>query len=843
MANSNNRNRNVIDNVERSIGTLNQNIISFERTINTLVNSINAFQNSVGTNSPSPTSSNGNTNSNRRTTSARRGYATETQKQMSKFDKDAARLGMQRINDFTNNVFGKRATEKMNRAMARGLGYINPRNATGGGGIGGAMRSAGGSMGTILGSALRMAGPAAAILGVAKQAFDFWDSGGIAKLKIGAKMLTGNKMTGVDDIASVQKDLEGTEQMRKLNAEYNYKIPLQLKQQAADDMFDYNKGIEQDQLNYQQGLVKDKLDYQLGLTKDALNFQLQQAMETLDAELEKRKAIQSSGMKFISKYSTISERALKAIGSSTKAIIEGISKFQFVFGGSVKDSFKLNEQAAGLSYHLGGSADDVMNMTNLFRLMGNTSAEMAQNLIGGIEAFAKQNLLSPQAIFNQIKDAGEDIYKFSSGTADNFVKQAGLLTKMSVSMSQMMKASDSMVLNYQDSIKAEMSLSAMLGKNVNLSEVRARLMSNDTPGAASALKSALSGIDIGSMNAFQRQALTQATGMDISALMGLQQGKGGVLTGELKAEKDKGKAFADAALKQDISNAGAKLRLEQDQRAKLLAFEQRQRLIMLNLEQAQRLDGIFLEQKYRALAADKDYAQSKELMAIEMMADVAANFAVNLKSGTASAFDSKNLPNVTYFNRAVGKFDDKVTDLISSGAIKGTDMRLADYLSKKDSIMANVSKKTTPADVENRMQKLYTDIFGSTISNQKSKPVDWLAPMKNVGMQLGKNSSMTKELMTGVVSNNKVSTKSTVTAIASTGQKQISKQTESLTESQYSNKIQNEMVALLAVNATILERIAINTNLANGVMSINLDGATLNKKLLANTRKNYSVNR
>ena len=859
MANSNNLLRNAVDNVERSIGTLNQNIISFGRTIDTLVGSINTFQSSVGTNSPTPTSSNGNTNSNGGTTSGRRRYATETQNRMSKFDKDMAHLGMKRINDFTNNVFGKRATEKLNKAMARGLGYINPRNVPGGGGgIGGAMRSAGG-MGTRLGSVLRMAGPAAAILGVAKQAFDFWDSGGVAKLNIGAKMLTGNKMTGAEDIASVQKDLEGTEQMRKLNAEYNYIIPLQLKQQAADDMFDYNKGIEQDQLSYQQGLVKDKLDYQLGLTKDALNFQLQQAMETLDAELEKRKAIQSSGMKFITKYSTISERALKAVGSSTKAIIEGIAKFQSVFGGSVKDSFKLNEQAAGLSYHLGGSADDVMNMTNLFRLMGNTSAEMAQNLIGGIEAFAKQNLLSPQAIFNQIKDAGEDIYKFSSGTADNFVKQAGLLTKMSVSMSQMMKASDSMVLNYQDSIKAEMSLSAMLGRNVNLSEVRARLMSNDTPGAASALKSALSGIDIGSMNPFQKQALTQATGMDISALMGLQQGEGGALTGELKAEENKGKVFADAALKQDISNAGAKLRLEQEQRAKLLAFEQRQRLIMLNLEQAQRLDGIFLEQKYRVLAADKNFEQSKEMVVAEMMKDVAANFAVNLASGTASAFNSKNLPDVTYFTRAVGKFDDKVTNLMSSGAIKGTDMRLADYLSKKDSIMANVSKKTAPADVEKRMQNLYTNIFGNeelnlqrTIANQKSEPKvaskprpTWWDSMAKAYAPLSAlpQQESSKKLLAGIVSNNTVSTKSTVTAIASTGQKQISKQTESLTESQYSNKIQNEMVALLAVNATLLERIVVNTNLANGVMSINLDGATLNKKLLANTRKNYSINR
>jgi hypothetical protein len=99
------------------------------------------------------------------------------------------------------------------------------------------------------------------------------------------------------------------------------------------------------------------------------------------------------------------------------------------------------------------------------------------------------------------------------------------------------------------------------------------------------------------MNPFQKQALTQATGMDISALMGLQQGKGGGLTGDLTAEKAKGAAFAEGALKADIGGAAAKLALEQKQREKLLAFEQRQRMIMLQLEQAQRLDGIFLEQK------------------------------------------------------------------------------------------------------------------------------------------------------------------------------------------------------------------------------------------------------
>ena len=890
--------------LERSIGTLNENLTKFDRSIEVLTRSIGTFQESVGTFNETTTTQSraggGRTPAPRRRSAA----AARSARQMDRFNKDASKLGMGKLNDFTNNVFGKRATMKMNKQIAKGLGYLKAPG--GGGGTAGMMGKAMGGLGSLAGGVLRMAGPIGAIASVAKMAFDFWDSGGVAKLKIGAKMLTGNKMMGADDIANVQKDLEGTEQMRKLNAEYNYKVPMQLRQQAGDDMLNYNKSLEQDQLNYEQGLVKDKLDYQLGLTKDALNFQFQQAMETLDAELSKRKDIQASGMSFIGKYSSISERALKAIGSSTKQIIEGIGKFQSIFGGSVKDSFKLNENAAGLAYHFGGSADDVMNMTNMFRLMGKTSGETAQNLIAGITQFANLNNLAPQAIFNQIKDAGEDIYKFSNGTAENFVRQAALLSKMSVSMSQMTKASDSMVLNYKDSMKAEMSLSAMLGKNVNLSEVRAKLMAGDQAGGAQALKSALGGVDINTMNAFQKQALTQATGMDISALMGLQQGKGGGLTGELKAEKNKGKAFADGALAQDIANAGAKLKLEQEQRAKLLAVEQRQRMIMLTLEQAQRLDGVFLEQKWRAKIAERGYDKAKEEMAVEAIAEQAANFGSNLMSGTSSSLNKQGLTDasIQQFTAAVQGTDNSLTNLISSGAIKGTDMRLADYLTKKDEILANVGKKT-PEQIKAAISEAYTSMFakeekarqeafqqqkareeniakqivqaqgtGGSFADYKEKykisQAEIDSAMKLLNQQkethyaasgmggaysyqttkYSMNDKAVADAKVDPAAQVKVATdgnKPVVDVVASNGTKQIEaqkavtvKQEQLLTESQYSIKLQQEQVALLGLSTQILSKIMEN---AGEGKDVTLDGKVLRSNLLNQARRNYGVAR
>lgn len=894
--------------LERSITYFNKNVTNFTQSTNDLIRSINTFTKSVDSfktgveeqkkeskknNKENKPSSGKGGGSKKKVFTENKAWANKTQKGLDKFQERASKLGLGRLQQFTNDVFGKNATKKMTRGMARFSGAIQSKGGAGGLGKGGVGRAMSG-LGSVAGGVLRMAGPIGAIAGVAKMAFDFWDSGGLAKLQVAGKMLSGNKMTGIDDLKDVQDSLEGTEQFRKLNADFNYKVPVQLRQQAADDMFNYQKGIEQDQLGYEQSLVKDKLDYELGLRKDALQFQFQQAMETLDAEIDKRKSISASGMSFISKYASVSERALRAIGSSTKAIVEGIGKFQSIFGGSVKESFQLNENAVGLAYHFGGSADDVMNMTNMFRLMGKTSGEMAQNLIAGITEFAKINNLAPQAIFNQIKDAGEDIYKFSNGTAENFVKQASLLTKMSVSMSQMMKASDSMVLNYKDSIKAEMSLSAMLGKNVNLSEVRAKLMAGDQAGAASALKTSLGGVDINAMNPFQKQALTQATGMDISALMGLQQGKGGGLTGELAAEKNKGKAFAEGALQADISGAAAKLALEQEQRAKLLAFEQRQRLIMLQLEQAQRLDGIFLEQKYRAMAAEKDYNFAKESMAADLMAESASNFVVNQASGNASALNSQGLSDAAIgkFTQAISGVDNSVSNLISTGQIKGTDMRLVEYLTKKDDILANVQNKT-PEQIQAAITAAYDKIFAvekanlekAKIAEQKQQERivniakaaaefnnrsdsrrskdygDYKTKYKVTDAEVKAAEKLLTKDRTGYKVNASVTTGTTskptvqaannskpvVETVKATGDKQIATttkaidiQTKELTEAQYSIKIQKEMVALLGVNAQFLQQISDNTvNPTGGRIDIKTVGAGL----LNQARRVYGVAR
>ena len=516
-------------------------------------------------------------------------------------------------------VFGKKAMKKFQGKMFEGF-----TGGTGGAGkalLGGGLKGLGGGFAGLAGAATKALGPIGAVYSAVKAIYDFMNSGGAAKAaaSFGA-------MFNVDTTGATTAAYKLSEDYRKKVVEYNYMLPFKLQQQQQRDSLDYAKGIETDWLGYSQSLVKDKYEYEVGLQRDAITFQQDQAKQTLDAQLAQRKTLFVTDMSYMQKAIGISERALQAIGSSTQAVLEAVKNVGVGLGTSLKNQISMATSAAGLGAMYMSSADEVLGMSKTFRLMDKSSAKQALNMTAGLKSFAKMNDMEPAQLFKEMADSQEEIFKYTNYTSQEFASQVVMLKNMNTSMSAMAKASDTMVLNYKDSMKAEMSLSAMLGKNVDLSETRARLMSGDMAGGAAALKSALGGMDIGSMNPFAKQQLSQATGMNVDELMNLMTGKGGGAKGTLEQENAKktGAAIANGALQQDISNAAAKLKLDQEQRAKLLVFEQIQRKGMLQIEQAQRLENLALEQKWRLKYGKLEATQDIDRAVKQMQAEARA---------------------------------------------------------------------------------------------------------------------------------------------------------------------------------------------------------------------------
>jgi hypothetical protein len=193
---------------------------------------------------------------------------------------------------------------------------------------------------------------------------------------------------------------------------------------------------------------------------------------------------------------------------------------------------KMGADMAIMASRTGQSEESIASINEAFMRLDGMSEGTALNMQEGLRAMAKQANINLGGLMTEMAESSKDMlgYQIKSGSA--LAKQVTFARSMGVSFQDIAKAGQSMVLNYKDSIKSEMQLSAMLGKNVDLSEVRAKFASGDTKGALNALKA--QGLDPKNMDMFQQQMLQQATGMDLNTLSKINEntGRSG---GELKA--------------------------------------------------------------------------------------------------------------------------------------------------------------------------------------------------------------------------------------------------------------------------------------------------------------------
>jgi hypothetical protein len=265
-----------------------------------------------------------------------------------------------------------------------------------------------------------------------------------------------------------------------------------------------------------------------------------------------------------------------------------------------------------------------------------------------------------------------------------------------------------------------MSLSAMLGKNVNLSEVRARLMSGDMAGGASALKSALGGVDIGSMNAFQKQELSKSTGMGIDQLMSLTQSGGGGVKGTLEQQAGlkTGADIAEGAHKMDVSLAGARLGMEQAQRKEMMKFEQRERMIMMQLEQAQKLKMLEVEAYFRVkFTKEMEQSHEKQMAAAKHLEEKGAGIMMGGgKNLTDQAF--RGLEGSMGAQKGI-ELSSLMGQMVQSGKIGSGDMRMAEYYAAQFELAETY--KNQPDILAQKLEETYSKIFAQEAAAQRQE--------------------------------------------------------------------------------------------------------------------------
>jgi|688.fasta_scaffold87765_1 hypothetical protein len=205
-----------------------------------------------------------------------------------------------------------------------------------------------------------------------------------------------------------------------------------------------------------------------GLTKLFAEFDFQTQVQLARKEFEKtsKTAFFGSGLGSV-KYAA---DQLQMAGIGADVIVSTMSEMTTGANSGIQG---LSEDVAVFSKKTGIAASELSGITGLFRMLDKTGgADAFKDLTSSLSA-ADLDKFNIADISGELANSSEMALLANIKSGKELVKQVRNVREMGGSFVKIAEAGKSMVLNYKDSIKKEMELSAMLGENVDLSEARA----------------------------------------------------------------------------------------------------------------------------------------------------------------------------------------------------------------------------------------------------------------------------------------------------------------------------------------------------------------------------------
>lgn len=193
----------------------------------------------------------------------------------------------------------------------------------------------------------------------------------------------------------------------------------------------------------------------------------------------------------------------------TTQLIEDFGSIRTATGIIGEDFETITIRSAALSESIGVSAEKATQIQTTFEELENLIGGSAEAAIVQTRQLAQQQDVAPQAAFEQITENAEQLAQFGSNTVDNLSKAAVEAQKLGTNLGSVAEFQEQTLTNITGQIQNIQEANLLIGNQLNAS----RLLQASYQGTGEALdevRSQLEGIDIESMNFFQRQRLAEA---------------------------------------------------------------------------------------------------------------------------------------------------------------------------------------------------------------------------------------------------------------------------------------------------------------------------------------------
>lgn len=257
------------------------------------------------------------------------------------------------------------------------------------------------------------------------------------------------------------------------------------------------------------------------------------------------------------------------LGASAEDVAKAASAFTNAFEGLEQPSAAVLENIVALEKNFGVSSSTAAAVNAQFQQLSGLSAEAAQHQITQVTQAAKLAGVAPQKVLADIADSAEETAIYFGGSVNALSKAAVKAAALGTSIKQASEVANNL-LDFENSITAELEASAMLGSTINFNKARELAAANDIVGAQqSVLDSLEKSVDLNNVNKFQLDSIAKATGMPVAELrkqLNLRQKFGKLDAEQMKAAQqllDSGKSLNDIG-EDDLAKQTEQVKAQQE---------------------------------------------------------------------------------------------------------------------------------------------------------------------------------------------------------------------------------------------------------------------------------------
>jgi len=195
-------------------------------------------------------------------------------------------------------------------------------------------------------------------------------------------------------------------------------------------------------------------------------------------------------------------------------------------GSTEKVTLRLQASTLAIAHNMGITAGESATLLTSLQYLNNGSEDTAISLASGARSFAEMNNINVASMMGELAKSTEEFALFGKDGGRNIIEAVGAAKKLGVEFAQISGIADNL-LDFETSITKELELSAMLGRNINLSKARQLAFDGSLAEATAETLKQIGGIaEFERMNYYQKKQTADLLGVSVAEMQKMVTNQG-----------------------------------------------------------------------------------------------------------------------------------------------------------------------------------------------------------------------------------------------------------------------------------------------------------------------------